>query len=86
MFRVKNVPMFRDFVPKMDPYLGILLQKQAIFKQIFRKFKKMDPCLGILGPKMGPMLRDFFCQKPTHLGGTSPYSVFMGVPPGVMSF
>ena len=32
-------------------------------------FLKMDPCLGI------------FCQKPTHLGGTSPYSVSMGVPP-----
>ena len=31
MFRVKNVPMFRDFAPKMDPCLGILLQKQAIF-------------------------------------------------------
>ena len=29
----------------------------------------MDPCLGI------------FCQKPTHLGGTPPYSVSMGVPP-----
>ena len=29
MFRVKNVPMFRDFAPKMDPCLGILLQKQA---------------------------------------------------------
>ena len=40
----------------------------------------MDPCLGILGPKMGPMLRDF-CQKPTHLGGTSPYNVSVGVPP-----
>ena len=35
----------------------------------------MDPYLGILGPKMGPMFRDFFCQNPTHLGGTSPYSV-----------
>ena len=40
----------------------------------------MDPCLGSLGPKMGPMFRDF-CQKPTHLGGTSPYSVSMAVPP-----
>ena len=29
----------------------------------------MDPCLWI------------FCQKPTHLGGTSLYSVSMGVPP-----
>ena len=40
----------------------------------------MDPCLGILGPKMGPMFRDF-CQKPTYLGGPSPYSVSMGIPP-----
>ena len=31
--------------------------------------QKWDPCLGI------------FCQKPTHLGGTSPYSVSMDVPP-----
>ena len=38
LFRVKNVPMFRDFAPKMDPCLGILLQKQAIFFKIFRKF------------------------------------------------
>ena len=37
---------------------------------MFRDFwgQKWDPCLGI------------FCQKPTHLGGTSPYSVSMGVP------
>ena len=41
----------------------------------------MDPCLGIMGPKMGPMFKDFFCQKPTHLGGTSPYSVFYGSTP-----
>ena len=32
--------------------------------------QKWDPCLGI------------FCQKPTHLGGTSPYSISMEVPPG----
>ena len=31
--------------------------------------QKWDTCLGI------------FCQKPTHLGGTSPYSVSMEVPP-----
>ena len=35
--------MFRDFAPKMEPCLGILLQKQAIFKQIFRKFLKNGP-------------------------------------------
>ena len=63
MLRVKNVPTFRDFAPKKDPCLGILLQKQAIFKQIFRKFKKkMDTCLGIFGPKMGPMFRDFLSK------------------------
>ena len=63
--------MFRDFAPKTGYF----------FKKFLENFKKMDPCLGILGPKMGPMFRDF-CQKPTHLGGTSPYSVSMGVPPG----
>ena len=42
----------------------------------------MDPCLGIWGPKMGPMFRDFL-SKPTHLGGTSPYSISVGVPPGI---
>ena len=62
MFRVKNVPMFRDFAPKMDPCLGILLQKQAIFLLIFRNLKKIDPCLGILGPKMLPMFRDFLSK------------------------
>ena len=65
MFRVKNVPMFRDFAPKMDPCLGILLQKQAIFFffLIFRKLLKNGPaCLGILGPKMGPMFRDFLSK------------------------
>ena len=62
MFRVKNVPMFRDFAPKMDPCLGILLQKQAIFKQIFRKFKKNGPMFRDLGPKMGPMFRDFLSK------------------------
>ena len=38
---------------------------------MFRDFggQKWDPCLGI------------FCQNPTHLGGTSPYSVSMEVPP-----
>ena len=62
MFRVKNVPMFRDFAPKMDPCLGILLQKQAIFLKFSENFLKMDPCLGILGPKMGPMFRDFLSK------------------------
>ena len=41
---------------------------------MFRDFgagQKWDPCLGI------------FYQKPTHLGGTSPYSFSMGVPPRV---
>ena len=42
----------------------------------------MDPCLGIWGSKMGPMFRDFFVKnRRTHLGGTSPYSVSMEVPP-----
>ena len=40
----------------------------------------MDPCLGIWGQKWDPCL-PIFCQKPTHLGGTSPYSVSMEVPP-----
>ena len=32
------------------------------------------------GAKNGTHL-GIFCQKSTHLGGTSPYSVSMGVPP-----
>ena len=63
--------MFRDFAPKTGYF----------FFLISEKFLKMDPCLGILGPKVGPMFRDFFCQEPTHLGGPSPYRVSMGVPP-----
>ena len=55
MFRVKNVPMFRDVAPKMD-YLSLFLNKFS------ENFKKMDPCLGILGPKMGPMFRDFLSK------------------------
>ena len=62
MFRVKNVPMFRDFAPKMNPCLGILLQTQATFKKFSENLKKMDPYLGILGPKMGPMFRDFLSK------------------------
>ena len=38
----------------------------------------MNPCWD-LGVKNGTHV--FFCQKPTHLGGTSPYSVSMEVPP-----
>ena len=56
MFRVKTVPMFRDFTPKMDPCLGILLQKQAIFKKIFRIFFKN-----------GPTFRDFGAKNGTHV-------------------
>ena len=56
MFRVKNVPMFRDFAQKMDPCLGILLQKQAIFFLIFRKFLEN-----------GPMFRDFGAKNGTHV-------------------
>ena len=81
---VKKVPMFRDFAQKMDPRLGIFwkfsglaLRAQKILViltkngPMFRDLggQKWDPCLGI------------FCQKPTHLGGTSPYSVSMEVPP-----
>ena len=78
--------MFRDFAPKMDPCLGILLQKQAIFFfffVIFRKFLKNGPMFRDFGAENAgdPCLGIFFGQKPTHLGGTSPYSVSMGVPP-----
>ena len=45
--------MFRDFAPKMDPCLRILLQKQAIFLKIFRKFLKNEP-----------MFRDFGSTPP----------------------
>ena len=56
ILRVKNVPMFRDFAPKMDPCLGILLQKQAIFFLIF----------GIFFLN-GPMFRDFEAKNGTHV-------------------
>ena len=58
MFRVNNVPMFRDLAPKMDPCLGILLQKQFWFFFIFRKFLKN-----------GPMFRDFGVKNGTHVYG-----------------
>ena len=48
--------MFRDFAPKMDLCLGILLQKQDIFILIFRKFLKN-----------GPMFRDFGAKNGTHV-------------------
>ena len=44
--------MFRDFAPEMDPFLGILLQKQAIFL-IFRKFLKNGPIYSDFGAKNG---------------------------------
>ena len=75
--------MFRDFAPKMDPCLGILLQKKAIFKKIFRNFLKNGPMFRDFGAKNGTHVKGFFCQKQTNLGGTSPYSVSMGVPPRV---
>ena len=53
---VKKVPMFRDFAQKMDPcFRGFL----KIFMWFWRK---MDPCLGIWGSKMGPMFRDFLSK------------------------
>ena len=63
MFRVKNVPMFRDFAPKMDPCLGILLQKQAFFFLIFRKFLKNGPMFRDFRANMGPMFGDFFVKN-----------------------
>ena len=41
----------------------------------------MDPFIVILGPKMGPMFRDFLSK--TDPFGTSPYSISMGVTPRV---
>ena len=64
--------MFRDFAPKT-----------GYFFKNFRKFLKNGPMLRDFRAKNGTHVKGFFCQKPTHLGGTSPYSVFMGVPPGV---
>ena len=63
MFRVKNVPMFRDFAPKMDPCLGILLQKQAIFYKIFRKFLKNGPMFRDFGAKNGTYVYGFFVKN-----------------------
>ena len=65
----------------MDPCLGILLQKQAIFKKIFRKVLKNGPMFRDFGAKKWDPCLGTSCQEPTHLGSTSPYSVSMGVPP-----
>ena len=59
VYRVKNVPMFRDCAPKMDTCLGILLQKQAIFFFFFLIFRKFL--------KNGPMFRDFGAKNGTHV-------------------
>ena len=53
---VKKVPMFRDFAQKIDLCLGI-------FWKLLWFWRKMDPCLGIWGSKMGPMFRDFFVKN-----------------------
>ena len=85
---VKKVPMFRDFAQKMDPCLGIFknfLGSRCEPRKFLWFSRKMDPCLGIWGSKWDPCL-GIFCQKPTHLSGTSPYSVSMEVPPRDWTF
>ena len=39
-------------------------------------------------PKKGPLFREFWTQKPTHMGGTYPYPQHVMLPPwgGGMSF
>ena len=43
----------------------------------------MDPCLGILGPKMGPMLRDFFVKNRPILAAHPRIAFLWEYPPGV---
>ena len=59
--------------------LGILLQEQTISLTIFwaRKFwefwRKMYPCLWILGSKMGPMFWEFFSVKNPPIWAAHPF-------------
>ena len=61
----------------------------SLFVCLFVCFEKFDPCLGILGSKMGPMPGDpclvilWQKSKPSQLGGTAKWHipVFLWVPP-----
>ena len=78
--------MFRDFAQKMDPCLGIFWKFSGLAlraQKIFVILTKNGPMFRDLGVKNDTHVLGFFCQKPTHLGGTSPYSVSMEVPPGI---
>ena len=59
--------MFRDFAPKTGNF----------FKNISENFLKMDPCLRILGPKMGLMFRGFFLVKNRPIWAAHPRIAFL---------
>ena len=49
---------------------------------IFGQFLEDPPMFMENLPKKGPLSREFWAQKPTHMGGTYPYPRHVMYPPG----
>ena len=67
--QLKGTGNFSVFSPCKKPKILIFFLQIINYDKCLRNFeRKTDPCLRI------------FSEKVTHLGGTSPYSIYMRVP------
>ena len=63
------------------PPLWRILAENHPFLTIFRQFLENPPMFMENLPKKGPLSREFWAQKPTHMGGTYPYPQHVMYPP-----
>ena len=70
-----DVFFFFEIFANPDPFLRVFLPQKWLILQIFRNFGAMGPSFkDFFWLKWDPCLR-IFCEKLTHLGGTSPYAL-----------
>ena len=63
------------------PLLWWILAENHPFFAIFHQFLDNPPLFMENLPKKGPLFREFWAQKPTHMGGTYPYPQHVMYPP-----
>ena len=63
------------------PLLWWILAENYPFLTIFCQFLENPPLFKENLPKKGPLFREFWTQKPTHMGGTYPYPQHVMYPP-----
>ena len=71
----------KKWVVFRKPPPRVILAENYPFFAIFRQFLDNPPLFMENLPKKGPLFRESWAQKPTHMGGTYSYPQYVMLPP-----